>query len=249
MNRIHIGVTCAVLMLLAQPAIAQDTGVGTPVIAPPILQNDASGNVQMVPGVAGPVPVAPQPPQQQAPVVPSNQTPRPPAPQAAPAAEAPAAAAAQPVAPTADSRTPATTKFSDWNMECFEPAAEGLACQATHRVIAGEGAQVVMVFSVASAGNDAANVQIALPLGISLQAGIQLVVGTGYQANIPLSRCTPQGCLVEGKASAELLAALRRERAGTVLVRNEKGEPIELPFSLIGFTDAYAGEMLKKNAS
>lgn len=249
MNRIHIGVTCVVLMLLAQPAFAQDTGVGTPVIAPPILQDDASGGVQMVPGVAGPVPVAPQPQQQQqAPIVPSNQAPRNPTPQAAPAPEVPAAAAAQPTAPTADRRTPTSTKFSDWTMECFEPAIEGLGCQATHRVIAGEGAQVVMVFSVASATNDAANVQIALPLGISLQAGIQLVVGTGYQANIPLSRCTPQGCLIEGKASAELLAALRRERAGTVLVRNEKGEPIELPFSLIGFTDAYA-EMLKKNAS
>ena len=221
--------------LLCAPAIAQDAGLGTPVITPPILSQPAAGQQQLLvpPTAASPAPLA----------SPSGSTP-PPATtgqsQAAPAEPVAPAAPAAPEAAPAVERTSTSESFTDWTLECFEPAFESGACQITHRVTAGNAQQVVMVFalSAASADGDAA-IQIALPLGISLPAGVQLAIGDGYQNHIALERCTPQGCIVEGTGSRELLAAMKRGASGTLVVQNEQGRPIQLPFSLNGFTAAF----------
>jgi len=225
--------------LVAGASYAQDNGVGTPVITPPMLEVPQSSNDLIVPpfppvAVQPPVAaemnaVAPQP--SNAPVVPAAQQP---GAQQPPVASAPPAVAS----PAADSAI-SKTAFSDWRVECFDPAKTQPSCQATHRVVAGDGSQVVMVFAIAATA-ETTSIQIALPLGISLEAAAQLIVGSGYQNKIEIGRCTPQGCIIEGTVSAELLAAMRREKSGLIVVENEKDEKIELPFSLLGFTDAYA---------
>jgi invasion protein IalB len=97
-----------------------------------------------------------------------------------------------------------------------------------------------MVFALAaSTASEAVSVQIALPLGVDISAGARIIIGDGYQNQIPLQRCTAQGCIIEGYASDELLDAMKRARGGAVVVENEVGQQIQLPFSLMGFTDAY----------
>lgn len=136
-----------------------------------------------------------------------------------------------------------TTTFQDWALECFSD----VACQITHRVLASGGGQIVVVVALISEADEGpARLQLAVPLGISSHAGIRLTIGNQYQANVPIARCTPQGCLVEGTASDALLAAMRRGQRGQLSVINETGTAIDLPFSLMGFTAAYA-EMIERN--
>lgn len=149
---------------------------------------------------------------------------------------APAAAMAAPA--------PQTERFDDWTVECFDEVG---ACQTTHRVVSGDGSQIVMVLALTAGRADApASLQVAVPLGISALAGAQLAIGNAYQADIPISRCTPQGCLIEGTPSDALLSAMRAGQQGRLTVFNESGAAIPLPFSLMGFTASFA-DMIARN--
>lgn len=218
MNILKNATACvALLVILAAGATAQD--LMTPPMSPPVLTAPAPATGLVVP----PRPTAG-----------ASQPVRSPASQPPVAAQA----AAEPAAAPAGGRSVNTEQFDDWAVECFEPAFDELACQATLRVIAGDASQVVMVFALTGRKDGPVAIQAALPLGISLEAAVQIVIGTGYQNRIPISRCTPAGCLIEGTATDELIAALRSERAGTVVVESETGEKIRLAFSLMGFNRA-----------
>jgi invasion protein IalB len=159
-------------------------------------------------------------------------------------------AASASVAANNGARTSEVKAVGDWSLECFKPAFDEGACQIVHRVVSGQGSQVVLVFSLAASAADVpANVQIALPLGLALSRGVQVLIGSEYQNHVPLSRCTPQGCLIEGTLTSALLAAMRKERAGMMTVTDERGEAIKLPFSLIGFSDAYTQMIAENSAS
>jgi invasion protein IalB len=214
--------------VLTTAALAQDAGLGTPVITPPILsQPETDGQGLVVP----PSPASPAP-----------------ARGAGEAQANPAQPAAQPA--EAPPRTLSTEAFEQWTLECYDPAFEEGPCQITHRVLSGGANQVVMVFALfASSATGSANVQIALPLGISVPSGIQLTLGNGYQSRIEIQRCTPQGCIVEGTGSDALLTAMKQEASGTIGVANEDGQQIQLPFSLSGFTAAYTAMIERQAAS
>jgi invasion protein IalB len=226
---------------LSTTGLAQDAGMGTPVITPPILNQPSEAQQQLLvpPTQVNPAPLAPPAPEPSAPPTQQSE----PAGQGAAPPSAAAPNAPEPAEPKQEDveRTLATETFNQWTLECFEPAFNDAACQIVHRVTAGDASQVVMVFALAAKSDeDAAAIQMALPLGISLPAGIRLVIGEGYQNQIALQRCTPQGCIVEGIGSNELLAAMKREANGAVVVENEQGQQVQLPFSLNGFTAAYA---------
>lgn len=208
----------------------------------------AAGQDLMAPPMTPPI-LTQQPPAQSLIVPPQPVQPANPAPVGQPASEpadqAPASTdeagppgGIEPALQAGDITT-TTEQFEDWGVECFDPKLEGLACQAIHRVTAGDASQVVMVLAVTAKSGTPAAIQAALPLGISLDAAVQIVIGEGYQNKIPVSRCTPSGCLIEGQATEEFLAALRAGTSGTVVVETETGEKIRLPFSLLGFTKAF----------
>lgn len=170
-----------------------------------------------------------------------NTSPRP----AANAAEEPEVPAPI-VATPSDIPGVSTERFQDWVLECF---IDSDTCQISHRVLADGERQIVVVLAMLSSSHEGpASVQIAVPLGVSTRAGIRLTIGTEYQANIEIDRCTPQGCIVDGVASDALLSAMRRGQSGQLDVLNDAGTSITLPFSLMGFSASYA-EMIDRNAT
>jgi len=226
--------------LLPIPTALAQVDFDGQITAPPVLQTGApeSGNLA-APSIPVPAAGASTPPIETPPAPPPAQpvspSPAPPAEPVAPPAQQPSAGAA------------ASTRFEDWAVECFGETEK--KCQVTHRVLTGDGTQVALVLSLAAVGDgDTANVAIALPLGVALSDGVNIVVGTGYQSKVPVDRCTEIGCLIEGVASDDFLSALRRERSGAMIVHNEQGQPIEVPFSLMGFTAAYANMLEQAEA-
>jgi invasion protein IalB len=197
-------------------ALAQ-APVNPAAITPPILQQQPASGAGAAPQVSAPAPTA--------------------QPRQAPAAQ-PAAAAAG-AAPAATPNAASVKAFGDWSLECFDPALEGVKCQIVNRLVS-SGKQVVLVFSLAlDAKASQTRVQIALPLGIAVPPGVGIAIGNEVQRKAAVSRCTPKGCIVEGVATKDLLDTMRAGAQGAVIVTTEEGKPVQLPFSLNGFTAAY----------
>ena len=137
--------------------------------------------------------------------------------------------------------------YGDWALECFESPVDGISCQLLQKVVSGQGQAILAVAIANDPKTKSTNLQIAVPLGVSLTAGSQLMIGSDYQGAIRIGSCTQRGCIIEGTASEALLAAMKRETAATVIVFNaDKQIPIQ--FSLMVFTQGYDA-MLEANGA
>lgn len=149
---------------------------------------------------------------------------------------------------TAQSATPepgTDATFADWKMECLPAAA--IPCQVVNRALSPDQKQVIMVISMAYAKkSNETQIQMALPLGFAVQAGVSIDVGESYKVVIQVSRCTAQGCLVEWAAAPDMIVAMEKGKIGSVSIQTVEGAKIGLPFSLSGFGEAY-NAMKKRN--
>lgn len=140
------------------------------------------------------------------------------------------------------------TAFSDWSMECLTQDATG-PCQVVHRALSADKQQVVVVMSMAvDAKTKETKIQMALPLGFAVQPGVSVDIGGDYKDVFQVSRCTVQGCLVDGVIPDDMIAAMAKGKSGAVSVKTVEGSEISLPLSLSGFKAAY-DEMKKRNAA
>jgi invasion protein IalB len=209
------------LSLAVSPSIAQDTeGLGT--IVAPLQPNRKVGLPNQAPAN-----------EQSAPATAEGAKPaKPGQPQAA--------------APEAKSQ-PSETDFGDWKMECVDAASAAVPCQVIYRGLSPDQKQVVMVISLAYAKSaKETKIQMALPLGFAVQPGVTIDLGNGYAGLVQVSRCTAQGCLVDGAAAPEMIDAMEKGKAGKIAIKTVEGATINLPFSLGGFSDAFEA-MKKKN--
>ncbi|MFT4706414.1 MAG: invasion protein IalB [Yoonia sp.] len=126
----------------------------------------------------------------------------------------------------------------DWLIECYGAESRDGNCQLYHRVLMNGGTAIALVFTVAyPAGSDDPFLQMALPLGSDIAFGAKLTFGDGFSQNIPFTRCTDQGCLVEGAITANLLQEMRKTPTGFVEIINSVG-PLRIPISMLGYTAA-----------
>lgn len=149
--------------------------------------------------------------------------------------ETPAPAEAPAAAPAPAPARPGVELGGRWASECEGDASGDGACQAIVRGMMGE--QVALVLAVA-VENGEGKMQMALPLGFAVdkQVSIQL---SGYSGEFRVSRCTAQGCLIEGPAARELLTALAEaDTQGIVRMANVDDSPIELPLPVEGAGEA-----------
>ena len=127
---------------------------------------------------------------------------------------------------------------SEWKVECLEKGVPQPKCQVIVRALAGN--QIALVLGIAktlSAPN--AKMQMAVPLGLAVQKGVTIKLGE-YSADFPVSRCTAQGCLVEGDAPDSLVGALKKSIDGVVVIYTTDGNPIQLPLPSKGFDRLFA---------
>ena len=126
----------------------------------------------------------------------------------------------------------APERFLDWRMDCPEGA-----CAISTRVL-GAGGREVLRLGVSGAGERA--LVIATPLPLFLPDGVDLALGAGIKRQVPWRSCSASSGTCEARLplDAETLAALRRERGGTVTLTLLEDQPVRIGFSLMGFTGA-----------
>ncbi|KQU88577.1 hypothetical protein ASD00_29065 [Ensifer sp. Root31] len=134
----------------------------------------------------------------------------------------------------------ASDQFKQWALQCVEQGKEPARCQISGSTLSGDNKQVILVMSLAfRPDGKTVAMQMAVPLGVALKDGVRINVAGGYQAAMALSRCTPQGCLVEGAVEPALIEAMKAKAAATVTVATPEGKAIPIGLSLSGFSDAY----------
>jgi invasion protein IalB len=57
--------------------------------------------------------------------------------------------------------------------------------------------------------------------------------------NIHFARCEPNGCLIEGEATNDMIQAMARGLNGRIIMMNADQQPRAIPFSLKGFSAAF----------
>jgi invasion protein IalB len=157
-------------------------------------------------------------------------------PDKAPSAGAAPAAAAEP-AGKAPARNTGVADAGEWKTECPVQGAKP-KCQAIVRATVGNQTALVMAVARMAAGSSA-RLQMAVPLGLSIQRGVKVKLGD-YSGDFSISRCTAQGCLVEADAPVALIEALENVQGGHVVIYSDDSKPIQLPLPAKGFRDSFA---------
>jgi invasion protein IalB len=126
----------------------------------------------------------------------------------------------------------------DWSLECYLRAdGSPESCQAYHRVLMNNATQIALVAAFAIPANgEGVLYQISLPLGIDLLAGATLTVDIDYSVGLPITRCTMQGCLLEGRLTGTPLNALMNGTISTVTIQIPGQSSLAIPMSLKGFS-------------
>ena len=146
------------------------------------------------------------------------------------------AAMAQSQYPQPDS----STDVGDWVVECYGKGADE-RCQVYQRVLMNKATAIALVATFTYKDTvDELAYQIAVPLGVKLSQPALLALGPDYAIALPVSRCTQQGCLLEGIISGDALARLLKAQTASITVVNPASGNFQIPMSLNGFTRARA---------
>ncbi len=156
--------------------------------------------------------------------------------------EAAAPAAEKTADKTAEQKLPeGVEQFKDWIKECEKmkgPEGKEIElCQISQTLTNTEINQPMLKVAAGYVpGKKDAVLIITLPLGIILPPGIQLTVGEGKAAKVPVTTCLPQGCQAGAQLDKEFTERLKKGNKLIVTFLGPDGKQINAPISLSGFT-------------
>jgi invasion protein IalB len=158
----------------------------------------------------------------------------PPAPPAAPAAQP--AVQGPPAAPAVPAPPP-----PEWVSRCAsEGRQDALDCLVEQTAFLSKTGQLVTAVAIrvpAETRQPIMNIQV--PVGLFLPAGIGLRIDDGKPLSLALQTCDLKGCYAATPVSPEMLAALKAGKELTITFQNLTKEAITVPLQLTGFAAAY----------
>jgi invasion protein IalB len=137
--------------------------------------------------------------------------------------------------------TPSVTSSThkDWQTICVQ-REEKPACEVTQTMQLEKDGQAIFAMRI-TLFKQAENtvMEIALPLGLDLQAGIAFEVDENGEVNLPFSTCFAEGCAAVVTVDAGFINQLRQGAAMKVAYRPfRQSQALVLSSSLSGFTGA-----------
>jgi invasion protein IalB len=128
---------------------------------------------------------------------------------------------AQQAAPAGVAARPATDEFAargqrearsirygDWQKFCFKPGGAKTVCRTTISGTFETGQIAVRVYVTEREGDSTARLQLFLPVGLYMPAGVKLTVDKGAAHKIPFTWCLTNTCIASDLAKAALLREL-----------------------------------------
>jgi invasion protein IalB len=126
----------------------------------------------------------------------------------------PAVAAAPKISPRGQ-RLAQEIKYGDWRKFCFKPGGAKMTCRTTINGNWETGQQAVRLDVIEREDEGAARLQLFLPVGLYLPAGVKLRVDQGTPYSIPYTWCLANTCIAADVAEPKMIRELE---AGQKLV-------------------------------
>ena len=106
--------------------------------------------------------------------------------------------------------------YGDWRKYCFKAAGTKTLCRTSITGTFDTGQVAVRVDLIErEGGDDGARVQLFLPVGMYLQAGVKLTIDKGRPIQVPYTWCLTNACIAADRADPKLIEELE---AGQTLV-------------------------------
>ena len=94
-----------------------------------------------------------------------------------------------------------TIKYGDWQKFCFKTPGSNMVCRTTVSGKWETGQSAVRIDLIEREGENAARLQLFLPVGLYLQAGAKLTVDQGKAVQIPYVWCLTNTCIAGDRAN------------------------------------------------
>jgi invasion protein IalB len=96
-------------------------------------------------------------------------------------------------------------KYDDWHKFCFKTPGTGQVCRTTISGTFETGQSAVRADLIEREGQGGARLQLFLPVGLYLQAGVKVSVDQGAPYWVPYVRCLDNRCIAAGQADPKLI--------------------------------------------
>jgi invasion protein IalB len=153
-----------------------------------------------------------------------------------------AAAGAQEATATETQQAQPAQPRVNWSTGCNAPSRkEPLSCSIEQRVLLRETGQQLGRAAVQTSGPEprTPGLLLHLPLGLSMAAGVSVVVDADTPVKLDVQTCDAAGCYAARALDGELLKAMQRGRELKITFEDLNRKPITVTFTLEGFTDAF----------
>jgi invasion protein IalB len=96
-------------------------------------------------------------------------------------------------------------KYSDWRKTCFKAHETKMVCRTSITGTFETGQSAVRIDLIEREGDQASRLQLFLPVGLYLQAGVKLTIDQGASYRIPYVWCLTNTCIAADVADPKLL--------------------------------------------
>ncbi len=102
-------------------------------------------------------------------------------------------------------RTAREIKYSDWRKTCFKTPGTDMVCRTSIAGAFETGQPAIRIDLIEREGDKAARLQLFLPVGLYLQAGVKITIDQGTAYRIPYMWCFTNTCVAADVADPRLL--------------------------------------------
>jgi invasion protein IalB len=135
---------------------------------------------------------------------------------------------------------PRDIKYSPWRKLCFKAPGKDVLCRTTITGTWDTGQMAIRLDVIEREGNP--RIQILLPVGLYLQAGVKLHLGAkSRDVRLPYSWCFSNLCVAAAPLDKAAVAALREARTIAVEVLDTNLVALEATIPADQFSSAYTG--------
>jgi invasion protein IalB len=99
-------------------------------------------------------------------------------------------------------------KYGDWRKVCFKTPGSNQVCRTTISGTFETGQSAVRIDLIEKEGEPAARLQMFLPVGLYLQAGVKLAVDQGTAYRVPYVWCLTNTCIAADVAAPALIGEM-----------------------------------------
>ena len=101
-------------------------------------------------------------------------------------------------------------KYGDWQKYCFKTPGSNQVCRTTISGVFDTGQSAVRADLIEREGEGKPRLQLFLPVGLYLQAGVKLTVDQGKPHQIPYVWCLTNTCIAANVADAALIREMEK---------------------------------------